>query len=124
MYGMVKLSVDENTGRITRQLQRRDGIPTLAQMQEAVGGYITTGFRIQSATRPNVSIDYYVDDEGLLMSGNPVAKYLLEDGRVYELAGSGIFVGGDDDTGDAVALTAEEFGQIGGVQLFPIGITE
>jgi len=126
MYGTLKVSIDPSTGEFQRKLATHKGTPSVDQISEAVEGrgVFTTGFRIQSATRPNVMIDFYVNDEGLLMSEIPVVMYRLGNGDVYELAGSGVFVGGDDDTGESIPLTMDEIKQLADVRMYPIGITE
>jgi len=52
-------------------LYAHEGIPSLEEMQDAVGGWITSALRVPSPTRTGVSVDVMVNDEGLLM-GLPV----------------------------------------------------
>jgi hypothetical protein len=53
------------------KLYAHEGIPSLEEMQEAVGGWITTALRVPSPNRKGVSVDVFCNDEGLLM-GLPI----------------------------------------------------
>lgn len=87
-----------------RKLEIHDGIPTLTAMQEAVGGYIETAFRVPSSTRKNITVDVYCNEEGHLMS-LPI-DYVTIDGS--PMAGPLVFTGGDVTTGDTVDITKDE----------------
>jgi len=128
MYVALKIGTFEESigprGRPSVLVDVRQGVPTLEQMQEIVGGYITTGFRLLSATRPHVQIDYYVDDEGLCKSDLPVLAYAVEDYEEYPtLAGDGVFVGGDTRDGETIALTQAEVDQVDAVKVKFLGWT-
>lgn len=110
MFGVLLVTGKPEAGKVMRQFLRRPGKPTLAQMQEAVGGYIETGFRMPSKLRPGVSIDFWVNDEGLGLSDNPVMQYRVGE-KVYQLAGSAI-VTGVDRQGETIELLDEELQQL------------
>ena len=110
MFGVLLVTGKPEDGTPMRQFLRRPGKPTLEQMQEVVGGYIATGFRLESAYRPGVSIDFWVNDEGLCFSDNPLMQYRV--GRdVYQLAGSAVVTGANSE-GETVELLEEEISQL------------
>jgi len=90
---------------IDRKFGMHDGVPSLEKMQEVVGGYIETALRCPSPTRKNISVDAYVNEEGLMI-GLPIDHVRMTD-RSY-LAGNIIITGADERTGDTVAVTKEE----------------
>lgn len=104
MLGYIALSVDE-LGEV--HPDRREGVPTLEDMQGVVGGYIDTAFRVPSPFRKNVSIDFYVNDEGLLI-GLPQVVGVLSDSYKQVFAGSMVIVAGDERNGETVGMTDEE----------------
>jgi hypothetical protein len=81
--------------------------PTLEMLQGAVDGLIETLGRIRSPFRDNVEIDAYVNQEGLLMS-LPMVMAIYDEYGARPFAGNIVFVGGDSETGDSVALTEDE----------------
>lgn len=90
-----------------RKVEIFDGVPTLTEMQSAVGGYIETALRVPSPDRENVTVDVYCNEEGLLM-GLPIQFVRGTDGSY--LAGDFVIVGCDDLTGNTIGLTTEEIG--------------
>lgn len=81
--------------------------PTLEQAQEAVGGYVETMSRIKSPFRSHVTIDAYVNEEGLII-GLPIYFAVMDEYGVRPFAGNIVFIGANDRTGDWVPLTDEE----------------
>lgn len=92
-----------------RKVEIFDGVPTLTEMQAAVGGYIETALRVPSPDRENVTVDVYCNEEGLLM-GLPLNFVRATDGSY--LAGDFVIVGCDESTGETVGLTTEEIGSV------------
>lgn len=85
---------------------------TLQQMQDAVGGLICTLARFPSPFRPNVVIDSYVNDEGLLIRLPILMRFdgaWGVDGH-GSFAGNVVFVGADGP--ESVPLTDEEINYI------------
>jgi hypothetical protein len=89
--------------------ETHDRIPTLKDMQEVVGGYIETALRHPSPVRKNVSVDAFVNEEGLLL-GLPIHYCRLTDGSA--LAGNIVIVGTNVDTGKTVKLVQKEIDSI------------
>jgi hypothetical protein len=50
------------------RLFAHEDIPSLEEMQDVVGGWITSALRVPSSTRKGVAVDVWVNDEGLLMN--------------------------------------------------------
>jgi len=82
-----------------------DGVPTLADMQAVIDGYIEQALAVPSKERPMISLDVYVNDEGFL-EGLPVYVARATDGQ--PLAGNAVIVATDRVTGDTVAATKTE----------------
>jgi Domain of unknown function (DUF3846) len=110
MFAAFILTPAEHKVRCARKFIMRPGFPSLKDMQDIVGGYIETGFRMQSKFRKDVTIDFYVNEEGLMMSGLPIFQYAFDD-EVYQLAGSGVFTGTDSE-GESIELLNEELDQV------------
>lgn len=91
-----------------RKVEIFDGVPTLTEMQAAVGGYIETALRVPT-NRPNITVDVYCNEEGLLLD-LPLNYIRSTDGSY--LAGDFVVVGGDESTGEMVGLTSEEIGMV------------
>ena len=91
-----------------RQVEILDGIPTLAEMQTVVGGYIETALRVPT-NRPNITVDVYCNEEGLCV-GLPLNYIRATDGSY--LAGDFVIVGTDETTGNHTGLTTEEIGLV------------
>lgn len=91
-----------------RKVEIRDGIPSLKDMQDVVGGYIETALRIPTG-RPGITVDVYCNEEGLIL-GLPIQFVRGTDGSY--LAGDFVIVGGDESTGETVGLTTEEIGLV------------
>ena len=53
---------------------------------------------------PDENISLYVDDEGLMVEGNPVSEVTLPDGRKTKLAGHIIVAGGTDRDGNTLSF--------------------
>lgn len=92
---------------ITRggSLSTVDGVPSLSDMQAAVGGLIETAARIESPYRKGIELDIYVDEEGMLKDGTPVWFVRAEDNS--PLAGE-VVITAADDQGNTVAATESE----------------
>ncbi len=82
-----------------------DGVPSLKDMQDAVGGWITTALRMASPERADVSVDVYCNDEGLLMS---LPIHWARSTDLSPLAGGLIVTAADENTGDTIAATEAE----------------
>lgn len=119
----VTLTIDPVTR--SRKIERHGGTPNLHTMQNAVGGgYITTGFCIPSPSGKGRTIDFYVNDEGLLISGNPVMGYFDKNKALLgQLAGNGIFTATDYNTGETVPMTDAEVSEINTLRCVSIGTT-
>lgn len=89
-----------------RKVEIFDGIPTLSEMQAAVGGFIETALRIPT-DRKDITVNIYCNEEGLLL-GLPIQFTRATDGAY--LAGDFVIVGTDESTGETVGLTTEEIG--------------
>lgn len=67
------------------------------------------------AVRLPENIDIWVDDEGLLQSGNVILEYLIKtpqgDEVDIQLAGNALFLSCDDD-GNSIGLSREQFNWI------------
>ena len=85
-----------------------DGKPSLAQLQEAVGGYICTALRHPS-NRKNVSVDAYVNDDGLCI-GQPIFYTRSTDRS--PLAGPIVITATNDRTGNTVEATQADIDSI------------
>ena len=72
----------------------------LSEMQEMIGTDTVTVVSLKN------NIDMWVDDEGLLKSGNFVNRYTIEDFQI-DLAGNAILLG-DDGNGGTVGLNEEQ----------------
>ena len=76
-----------------------DGVH-LSEMQDLIGTDIVTVVSLKN------NIDMWVDDEGLLKSGNFVNRYIIEDFQI-DLAGNAILLG-NDGNGGTVGLNEEQ----------------
>ena len=94
---------------VDRKLTKHEGKPTLEKMQEVVGGYIETAVRCPSPTRKNITVDAYVNEEGLLIN-LPIDHVRMTD-RSY-LAGNIVITGADENTGNTVEITKEELSEM------------
>lgn len=92
-----------------RKVEIFDGVPTLTEMQEVVGGYIETALRVPSPDRRGFTVDVYCNEEGLCL-GLPLNFVRATDGSY--LAGDFVIVGCDESTGETVGLTTEEIGSV------------
>jgi len=110
MFAAFLLTPADHKVRVSRKFIMRPGFPSLKDMQKIVGGYIETGFRLESNFRKDVSIEFFVNEEGLLTSDLPIFQYAFDD-EVYQLAGSGVFVGCNSE-GETIELLQEELDQI------------
>ena len=124
MYATLKInSARESKGGVYPVFTTYPGVADLPVMQDAVGGYIETGFRLDSETRKGIQIDFWVNDEGLFISDNPVMQYKVGE-NVVQLVGPGIFTGADSE-GENIELTHEEIDQIqNSVKIKLVGWTE
>jgi hypothetical protein len=84
-----------------------EGVPSLSDMQAVVDGYIETAFRVPSPFRKNVSIDAYVNEEGLLI-GLPRFVGVVDTYGQRTFAGNMVIVGGNENTGNTIALNEKE----------------
>lgn len=91
----------------SRKVEIFDGVPTLTEMQAAVGGLIETALRIPSPDRKNISVEVYCNEEGLLM--NLPLNYIRSTDGSY-LPGDFVVVGYDTTKHETVGLTTEEIG--------------
>jgi hypothetical protein len=78
-------------------------------MQEVVGGLIETMTRFPSPYRDSVTIDAYVNEEGMILN-LPAVMGVLEE---YGIDGFGTFCGnivfvGSNQSGESIPLTEEE----------------
>ena len=87
---------------------RGDYSPTLEEMQGAVGGLIDMAFCIPSHERETVTIDFYVNEEGLMIGLPIVLGINTRPGYVMPVAGNILICGSVDATGESVSLTMEE----------------
>ena len=81
------------------------GVPSLSEMQSAVGGYIETVTRTMSPYRKGIELDVYADEEGMLKDGTPV--WFVRSDTLSSVAGE-IVITASDDQGETVAATEEE----------------
>lgn len=72
----------------------------LSEMQDMIGTDIVTVVSLKH------NIDMWVDDEGLLKSGNFVNRYIIEDFQI-DLAGNAILLG-NDGNGGTIGLNDEQ----------------
>jgi hypothetical protein len=80
--------------------------PTLEHLQSAVDGLIETMTRLTSPFRKGITIDAYVNEEGLNI-GLPIVMAVSDKYGVRPFAGNIVFVGSNDD-GESVPLTDQE----------------
>mgnify|MGYP001417846549 CR=1 FL=1 len=92
-------------------IKREAGTPELPTMQRVVNGLIETAFRVKSPFRKNISIDGYVNEEGLLMDLPRVLGVVDAYGE-RAFSGNMIIVGGDERNGKTVSLTEAELDYI------------
>lgn len=84
------------------------GKPSLAQMQEAVGGYIEAALHHPSP-RKHITVDAWVNEEGLLI-GLPIQYRRSTDGSL--LAGTIVITATNERTGNTVEATEDEIAAI------------
>lgn len=95
MWGVIQ----PNSGEI----EWREGVPNLDEMQEVVGGYIEpVDLRVDPGGR---HLTIYVNDEGLLHQLTP-NLYVAPTGQT--LVGPAVVTCTDMSTGETVAVTEEE----------------
>jgi hypothetical protein len=107
---------------IDRKLSLHDGIPTLEQMQEIVGGYITTALRAPFKSHKNFTMDVLCNDEGLCI-GLPIDHVRMTDGS--PIAGNMVIVGASERTGNYVTsmTKADLDGVLAFIGRLPITLT-
>lgn len=111
MYAMIK----------SRSLVPSVGIPTLEQMQAAVGGLITTAFRLDSPCRKNVSVDVFCNDEGLCMN-LPIDHVIKSNGS--PVAGDMIIVAVNENNGETIEATPKEIeAALNEIGILPVTMT-
>jgi hypothetical protein len=87
------------------RVEFHDGIPSLEDMQRAVGGYVETADRFDAQSRKDRSIDVYCNEEGLFM-GLPVS-YINRHGN--EIVGDLIMVTANTRSGNIVEGVKDDF---------------
>lgn len=92
---------------VTGKMECHEGVPSLAQMQAAVGGYIEALHTVDSPFRDGHWLTCYVNEEGLLIQ-LPLAFQTLGNGFEQPIAGSVVFTAVRVEDGDTVALLPSE----------------
>ncbi len=128
MFSTVQIDVDRDTKSMNVTYTRHTGTPTLATMQAAVGGSIERGFELASPTRPGITLDYWVNEDGLAVTDSPVMRYRSPDldagygVGVITLAGNGIYSASNED-GETVAMRADEIKYVYKIKMYLAGFT-
>lgn len=109
MYATLQVKINEDAPP-SSCVTRHEGVPTLRDMQNAVGGYIELALAIASPTRKNVTVDAYCNEEGRLI-GLPVFFVPSPKGTnrgAWPVAGNLVVAATNQRTGKTVAATSEE----------------
>ena len=106
---MNKFLVIAEQGSIIKEIDEPHDDIALDVMQRAVGGWIELFLRMESKSRPGVTLDFYCNEEGRL-NGMPLNVMVdAGDGQhVFDIMGPVLITAGDTNTGETLGLTDEE----------------